>query len=131
MKAVLLTALALAPSALGATIWNGTFNAFASVADFDKWSWANQVGAYQWYIKGSGATSAYLNVDAAYKNPAAAEERGLKLTIDSSSHWNGQTMQRTELIPQTKENLGTGQTYYHFSISRKDTNPPDSVRSPF
>lgn len=73
-------------------------------------SWSSQVGTYQWYIHGASATSAYLNTDPSYKNPAVTREtRGLKLTVDSTSHWNGQTMMRSELIPQTTANLGTGQ----------------------
>ena len=42
--------------------------------------------------------------------------------------WNGQTMERTELIPQTSENLGVGNLLYHFSMKRDSTNPPE-VRS--
>jgi hypothetical protein len=34
-------------------------------------------------------------------------------------------MARTELIPQTKANLGTGTMYYHFSIMKSTVNPPD------
>lgn len=115
----------VAAASAGTVVWDGSFTPYASSSDFDKWSWSNQVGAYQWYIHGSGATSAYLNTDASYKNPAVTREtRGLKATVDSTSHWNGQTMMRTELIPQTTANLGTGQMYYHFSVMRKSTNPP-------
>ncbi|KAL0961407.1 hypothetical protein HGRIS_006356 [Hohenbuehelia grisea] len=122
------TTLALfAKVALGGTkLWDGSFNAFSSSADFDKWSWSNQVGPYQWYIHGSAATSKYLAVDPSYKNPASSEARGLKLTIDSTSSWNGQSMARTELIPQTTANLGSGNLFYHFSIKRSSTNPPVS-----
>jgi hypothetical protein len=34
-------------------------------------------------------------------------------------------MERSELIPQTKANLGSGHLYYHFSLSTKTTNAPD------
>ncbi|KAG9043277.1 hypothetical protein FS837_009822, partial [Tulasnella sp. UAMH 9824] len=48
---------------------------------------------------------------------------GLKLSIDQTSTWNS-AFWRTELIPQTSNNLGTGQKYYHFSVKRSSTNPP-------
>lgn len=32
---------------------------------------------------------------------------------------------RTELIPQTTQNLGQGNLFYHFSVMRKDTNAPN------
>ncbi|KAF8645117.1 hypothetical protein AX16_007946 [Volvariella volvacea WC 439] len=111
----------------GQIIWDGSFNPYASPADFDKWSWANQVGAYQWYIHGSGPTSHYLDVSPSYKNPAhTSEQRGLKVTIDSTATWNS-NMERAELIPQTNANLGTGTLYYHFSVKRSNTNAPDST----
>ncbi|KAF8918991.1 hypothetical protein CPB85DRAFT_1430142 [Mucidula mucida] len=112
----------------GTTVWSGSFDYYATVQDFDEWSWSNQVGEYQWYIHGDGATSEYLALDASYKNPALSESTGLKLTINSGAVWNGQTMERTELIPQTVERrFGLGTMYYHFSIMRSDTNPPDST----
>lgn len=119
-------ALSLFASAnAGRVVWDGTFNNFASSADFDKWSWGNQVGAYQWYIHGSQSTSRYLNVDPSYKNPAQTnEQRGLKVTIDTTATWNSQ-MERAELIPQTTANLGTGNLFYHFSVKRSNTNAPD------
>lgn len=122
-----LSALALLASARASTIWSGSFSAYNSSSDFDLWSWSNEVGEYQWYIHGSESTASYLAVDPSYKNPASSETHGLKLTIDSTSHWNGQTMQRTEIIPQTTANLGTGQTYYHFSLMHSTTNPPDTT----
>ncbi|KAF5360863.1 hypothetical protein D9756_004690 [Leucocoprinus leucothites] len=121
-----LAALTLSVQA-GTKLWDGSFNTYASAADFDKWSWANQVGAYQWYIHGSQATSRYLAVSSDYKNPAmSTESRGIKMTIDGTSNWNGQTMERTELIPQTSTNIGTGNLFYHFSVKRTNTNAPDS-----
>ncbi|KAH6911420.1 hypothetical protein BKA70DRAFT_1370619 [Coprinopsis sp. MPI-PUGE-AT-0042] len=108
---VALSLLAVSANA-GRVVWDGTFNNFASSSDFDKWSWGNQVGTYQWYIHGNLSTSRYLNVDAAYKNPAQTnEQRGLKLTIDTTATWNSQ-MERAELIPQTTANLGTGNLFY-------------------
>lgn len=48
-------------------------------------------------------------------------------TKDSSSSWNGQTMMRSEIIPQKAAgvNLGQGHLYYHFSVSTLATNAPD------
>ncbi|KAF9019030.1 carbohydrate-binding module family 1 protein [Hymenopellis radicata] len=113
----------------GTTVWSGNFDYYSTVADFDKWSWSNQVGEYQWYIHGSGPTSDYLALDPSFKNPAiTSESKGLKVTISANATWNGQTMERTELIPQTAANLGTGTLYYHFSVKRTDTNPPDSTK---
>ncbi|KAI0036450.1 hypothetical protein K488DRAFT_14634, partial [Vararia minispora EC-137] len=111
----------------GTTVWDGSFTNYATVAAFDQWSWANEVGNYQWYIHGSGLTSEYLALDPSYKNPASSETHGLRVTIDGTSHWNGQTMERTEIIPQTKQNLGVGNLFYHFSISRDNTLPPEST----
>jgi hypothetical protein len=33
-------------------------------------------------------------------------------------------MMRSELIPQTKEDLGSGHLFYHFSLSTNETNAP-------
>ena len=44
---------------------------------------------------------------------------------DGTAFWNGQTMERTEIIPQTSTNLGTGHLYYHFSLSTPATNAPN------
>nr|VWP00956.1 Uncharacterized protein [Ganoderma boninense] len=111
----------------GTTIWDGSFNPFTTVAAFDKWSWADEVGTYQWYIHGSQPTSHYLALDPSYKNPAdTAEANGLRMTIDSTATWNS-NMERAELIPQTTQNLGTGNLFYHFSLMHSDTNPPDST----
>lgn len=54
-----------------------------------------------------------------------SELRGIKMTIDGTANWNGQTMERTELIPQTSSNLGAGNLFYHFSVKRSNTNAPD------
>jgi hypothetical protein len=34
-------------------------------------------------------------------------------------------MERTEILPQTSTNIGTGHLYYHFSLSTKTTNAPN------
>ncbi|KAG6840981.1 hypothetical protein C0991_002871 [Blastosporella zonata] len=122
-----LSAFTLAASA-GTTLWSGSFNSYSTASDFDLWSWSNEVGEYQWYIHGSQPTSHYLALDPSYKNPAdTAETHGIKMTIDNTANWNGQTMERTELIPQTSSNLGTGNLFYHFSLKHSGTNPPNSA----
>ncbi|KAJ7175916.1 hypothetical protein C8R46DRAFT_1249948, partial [Mycena filopes] len=111
----------------GTTIWSGNFNAYPTVATFDLWSFSNEVGQYQWYIHGNQSTSRYLGLDSSFKNPAdTSETHGLRMTIDTTSQWNSQ-FERSELIPQTTANLGTGNLFYHFSISHPVTNLPDST----
>jgi hypothetical protein len=71
----------------------------------------------------------YVNLDTSYKNPAdSGSTQGVKITLDSTAYWNGQTMRRTELIPQTSAAIGSGQVYYHFSMMRSDTNAPSEFR---
>jgi glycosyl hydrolase family 131 len=48
-----------------------------------------------------------------------------KLLQDGTSFWNGQTMERSEIIPQTSQNMGTGHLYYHFSLMTRHENPPN------
>ncbi|KAJ8503322.1 hypothetical protein ONZ45_g10952 [Pleurotus djamor] len=126
LKAFASLALLAQVALAGTKLWDGSFSYFNTAADFDTWSWANQVGPYQWYIHGNQPTSQYLALDPSFKNPASSETHGLKLTIDQTSNWNGQTMMRSELIPQTTANLGTGNLFYHFSIKRSATNAPVS-----
>jgi hypothetical protein len=130
----------------GEVLWSGRFDASATVADFDKcklapyyctisiktytdrWkgSWSNQVGAWQWYIHGSASTDKYLGLSPDHKNPAdTSEAQGIRITIDGTSFWNGQTMERSELIPQTKADLGSGHLFYHFSLKTNETNAPN------
>ncbi|GMG31756.1 unnamed protein product [Aspergillus oryzae var. brunneus] len=88
-------------------------------------SWSNPVGPYQWYIHGSEATANYLEVSADFKNPAdESDEKGIRISIDDTSSWNGQTMMRSELIPQTDADLGSGTLFYHFSLQSKEENAP-------
>jgi len=120
--AILLASFA-AEAFAGTIVWDGNFDYYKTVADFDTWSWSNLVGEYQNYIHGSAGTAAFLALDPSYKNPADTKEgHGLKLTINGNSKWNN--FQRTELIPQTTANLGTGTLYYHFSTKRGQTNGP-------
>ncbi|GFF54194.1 hypothetical protein IFM46972_09964 [Aspergillus udagawae] len=116
-----------ASSLAGTVLWSGNFNSSATVEDFDKWSWSNQIEPWQWYIHGSGKTTEYLGLSPDFKNPAdTSDAQGVRITIDGTSFWNGQNMERSELIPQTTANLGSGHLYYHFSLSTKTTNAPDA-----
>lgn len=103
MKATLLSAALAAASAAhlagAAVLWDGRFNDFTSSADLNKWSWANQVGPYQYYIHGSAAVDKYVNLSPDYKNPAdAVSKQGAKFTLDGTAFWNGQNMRRTEYV---------------------------------
>ncbi|KAK0658865.1 hypothetical protein DIS24_g4532 [Lasiodiplodia hormozganensis] len=124
----LLAAATLAGSAAAGTVlWDGRFNEFNSSEDLNNWSWANQVGPYQYYIHGSGAVTDYVNLSPDYKNPAdTASEQGVRITIDSTAKWNSD-MWRTELIPQTTAAINSGKVFYHFSIKRTDTNAPSTT----
>ncbi|KZM20148.1 uncharacterized protein EKO05_0002759 [Ascochyta rabiei] len=126
-KVAFINALISAVSA-GTTLWDGRFNDMTSSADLEKWSFSNPVGAYQYYIHGSGAVTDYVNLDATYKNPAdTGSKQGVKITIDETAKWNGQTMLRTELIPQTTAAINKGKVYYHFSIKTAGTNKPTAT----
>ncbi|KAI1501268.1 hypothetical protein F5X99DRAFT_428563 [Biscogniauxia marginata] len=128
MKTTLLTT-ALAQLANAAVIWDGRFNDLGTSADLNKWSWANQVGPYQYYIHGSGTVDKYVNFSPDYKNPAdAVSKQGAKFTLDGTAFWNGQNMRRTELIPQTTAAINKGKVAYHFSLMRSDTNAPSAAR---
>ncbi|GAP88281.1 putative carbohydrate-binding module family 1 protein [Rosellinia necatrix] len=124
--------LALASSRLaacGTVLWDGRFNDLSSSTDLNNWSWANQVGPYQYYIHGAGEVTDYVNLSPSYKNPAdTGSSQGVKITLDSTAYWNGQTMRRTELIPQTKAAINAGKVWYHFSMMRSATNAPATTR---
>jgi len=118
-------AVLAASARAGTVVWSGIFNSTTTVADFDKWSFSNEIMPWQWYIHGASATANYLALSSSYKNPAdTSDAQGIKMTIDGTSFWNGQTMERTEIIPQTSANIGTGHLYYHFSMMTSSTNPP-------
>jgi len=120
---------ALVGSATSTILWDGRFNTFTSSTDLDNWSWSNQVGPYQYYIHGSETVTSYVNLSPSYKNPAdSGSTQGAKITLDSTSYWNGQTMRRTELIPQTTAAINAGKVWYHFSIMKSATNPPSIYR---
>ncbi|KAF3764300.1 hypothetical protein M406DRAFT_28645, partial [Cryphonectria parasitica EP155] len=110
--------------------WSGSFNDM-TVATLEDWSWSNEVGEYQWYIYGTGNTTDYVAFDASYANPAdGSSTQGAKITLTSTSYWEGQTMRRTELIPQASDTsaIDSGTLYYHFSLMREDTNAPSVAR---
>jgi hypothetical protein len=110
-------------STVGTIVWDGRFNDMASSAALEQWSFSNPVGAYQYYIHGSGTVDKYVNLDFSYKNPAdTGSKQGVKITIDETAKWNGQSMLRTELIPQTTAVINEGKVYYHFSIKTSTDN---------
>ncbi|KAF8510881.1 hypothetical protein BU17DRAFT_77622 [Hysterangium stoloniferum] len=118
--------LCTASATAGTVLWDGFFNASSKISDFDAWSFSNKTGKWQWYIHGSEPTATYLNLSFCYKNPAdTTSAQGIRTTIDGTSFWHNQTMQRTEIIPQTSVNLGTGHLYYHFSLMTSTINAPD------
>jgi hypothetical protein len=119
----------IAAASAGTILWDGRFNDLSASSDLNNWSWSNQVGPYQYYIHGSSAVTAYVNFSPSYKNPAdTGSTKGAKITLDSTAYWNGQTMRRTELIPQTTAAINKGKVYYHFSLMRSDVNPPAQTR---
>lgn len=130
MKTALLLLLsAAARAALATVLWDGRFNDLTTASDLDKWSWADQVGPYQYYIHGPGSTDEYVALSASYKNPGdTASRQGARLRLDNTSYWNGQTMRRTELIPQTSAPINAGTVFYHFSLMRADAAAPSQDR---
>jgi len=109
----------------GTILWDGRFNGMTSSLDLNAWSWSDEVGPYQYYIHGSENVTSYVNLDPSYKNPAdSGSAQGVKITLDGTSYWSGQTMRRTELIPQTTAPINSGSVYYHFSIMHSATNAP-------
>jgi hypothetical protein len=109
-------------------LWDGRFNDMTSSSELSDWSFSNPVGSYQYYIHGPGEVTDYVNLDATFKNPAdAASKQGVKITIDETAKWNGQSMLRTELIPQTTAAINKGKVYYHFSLKTSADNVPTAT----
>lgn len=122
-------AILVALSNAGTVLWDGRFNDLSSSADLNNWSWANEVGPYQYYIHGPGNVTEYINLSPSYKNPADTSSiQGAKFTLDSTAYWEGQTMRRTELIPQTSAAINSGKVWYHFSMLANGTNFPSIYR---
>ncbi|KAG7129594.1 Exoglucanase 1 like protein [Verticillium longisporum] len=122
-------AFSLVSQCHSAILWDGRFNDLTSSTDLNKWSWATQVGPYQYYIHGSGPVTEYVNLSPSYKNPAdSGSKQGVKISLTDTAYWNGQNMRRTELIPQTSAAINKGKAFCHFSIKRSDVNPPATTR---
>lgn len=103
------TLLALAGGISAELLWDGRLNDYDSSAFLDDWSWSNQDGPYQYYIHGSGSAGDYVNLGNDYKNPAdGGSDKGIQISIDSTSQWNGGGMLRTELIPSTDAAINKG-----------------------
>ncbi|KAI0735314.1 hypothetical protein C8Q76DRAFT_610363 [Earliella scabrosa] len=115
-------------AASAAIVWDGRFNDYTTAADFDNWSWSNQVGTYQTYIYGNlhgEKASSWLTLGSGYKNPATSgAKQGVKVKINGQSTWNGGPMLRTELIPQTTKSL-SGHLFFHVSLQIPTVNAPD------
>lgn len=121
--------LAFAGLAAADILWDGRFNDLESASDLNEWSWANQVGPYQYYIHGAGDVTEYVELSPDNGNPAdAGSAQGVKISLTDTAYWNGQTMRRTELIPQTTAAIASGTVFYHFSIRRADANAPALTR---
>ncbi|OQD88822.1 hypothetical protein PENANT_c003G06828 [Penicillium antarcticum] len=95
----------------GEVLWSGLFNASATVADFDKCKFTPVLVQPSRRLAMSPADT--------------SEAQGIRITIDGTSFWNGQTMERSELIPQTTTDLGSGHLFYHFSLMTNETNAPN------
>lgn len=125
-----LTLLTLAASCATTTaklIWDGRANGKTSSAFLGNWDWSNQIGPYQYYIHGPEPVNRYVKLAPAFKNPAdKGSKRGFQITIDETAKWNGQTMYRTELIPQTKAAINEGKVFYHFSMQHTKKNAPST-----
>jgi len=116
-SSLLYLTLSAASARAGTILWTGIFNATQTVADFDVWSWSNEIEYWQWYNHGSEPTADYLALSPDYMNPAdTSDAQGIKITIDGTSFWDGQTMERSEIIPQTSENLGEGHLFVFPSL---------------
>jgi hypothetical protein len=124
MRMFISSALLLASMASAAVLFDGDFGYYASDTAMDSWSWANQAGIYQSYIYGSGyKISTYVDLSSSYCNSAFNPncKKGALFMIDGTSRWNGQTMLRTEVIPQTQP-AASGRRIYRFSMKNIDLN---------
>lgn len=110
-------------------LWDGRLNNYTSASFLSNWSWSNPIGPYQYYIHGSGSVSDYISLSPTYKNPHDTNSlRGIQLSIDNTSSWNGQYMMRTELIPfSTTAKINESKVFYHFSLSHTNVNPPSTT----
>lgn len=120
------TLLSFASHTSATLLWDGRLNNYTSASFLSNWSWSNPIGPYQYYIHGSGSVSDYISLSPSYKNPHNTNSlRGIQLSIDNTSSWNGQYMMRTELIPfSTTAQINESKVFYHFSLSHTNVNPP-------
>lgn len=131
MKTTAISLAALARLATAAVIWDGRFNDLATAEGLNDWSWANQVGPYQYYIHGSGPVTEYVELSSEFGNPAdTSTTQGARISLTDTAYWNGQNMRRTELIPQVSDasSIVTGKLFYHFSLMRAEANAPATTR---
>jgi len=116
------------PAVWCTVLWNGNFNEYSVSTDLDNWSFANPVGQWETYIYGNANSSfkmsTYVQLSTSNKNPAdTVSKQGIRVEINSNSHWNGQPMLRTELIGQFNEQtIQTGTIYYKWSMMQGNTN---------
>lgn len=121
-----LTLAALISSTVATVVWDGRFAEYSTAADFDKWSWSNQVGAYQTYIFGntkSQKASDWLTLSE-FTTPSGKSAKQVNVRIAADSFWNSGPMLRTELIPQTNLEL-SGKLYFHVSLKIPSVNQPN------
>jgi len=109
---------------LAKQIFNGNFNDYTSSAQLDSWSWSNRVGEWETYIHGPQVASDWIQLSSSYKNPGdMAAKQGARIQINGSAVWNGQTMLRTEIIPEGfGNNQEVGVLYYQWSMKQTTQN---------
>ncbi|RAL61405.1 hypothetical protein DID88_009335 [Monilinia fructigena] len=127
-KKALAALIGSATSASATILWDGRFDS-STMSELQACHGATKLAIIKTIFNGSSNITDYVAFDSSYKNPAdSGSALGAKITLDKTSYWNGQTMRRTELIPQTKAAIGSGKVYYHFSIMHTETNPPSIYR---
>jgi len=113
----------------GTIIFNGNFNEYKTRKDFDTWSFSNQGNwPYQTYIYGAmtppTTMSTFVDLAQSYRAPIdSTANQGIRVMINGSSHWNGNTMERTELVARIDQSAFSGVKYLHFSLAQDPTYP--------
>ncbi|RDI79762.1 hypothetical protein Vi05172_g10334 [Venturia inaequalis] len=135
----------------GTVLWDGRFDlstdatyksSFASkvYSALTTWSFSSevQVGPYEYYIPAANSATApisnLIQLSPAFKHPAdKSSGQGVKISLAQKAGTNYQW--RTELIPHTfdagyskKGMINQGLVFYHFSMMRKDVNPPSKTQ---
>lgn len=102
-------------AAAGTLLWDGRFNDLNASTVLNKWSWSNEVGPYHIILCVKVPTESSYHSDSystdhqqsqhtlishlhAITLQTQAVARVFKITLDSTSYWNGQTMRRTEIF---------------------------------